>query len=167
MSMASQFKLTCVLLILLALVSACTSKPSQEEFNKIAIKDFALQSNNYTRENDNLFRRNDMDWKRFTFLVVGEIEVNDDEMFPYRGTVYNIDYCSGNLSKVDSLAGKLTKMNQNKLYNECKEKNSSHSQTFLGESFGSAHCGEVNGSLNVISVPYVWGKKSKTWKHLN
>ncbi len=158
--MLSRIGMYSLVLILAFSMVACGAKPSKKEFHDIVIQDIQNYHNGINHRGIPMIGDRFEYWgvnydkssKYISFYVLGDIEVNDDDMFPYKGVAY---YLTGQTKENPQIvADQLYKMNPDELYNKCK---STKEINMFGIDF------RVDRRL---SWNYKWGKKSKTWQKI-
>ena len=160
--MASKITIHFILWMILLSVIACASKPSKEEFQKIAIGDYQ----NLQRHIPDISQ---VDQKTFKFqspvfpdlagvkyLVPGDVEATDDEMFPYIGRAYLLAHLTNN-SGYAAFVDQLNKMNADELYTECK-------QAYFGSWGLEDRVALLGQKVMLNEMKYKWDKKSKAWQ---
>jgi hypothetical protein len=155
--MLSRVLSTFVIFLLVISIAGCASKPSKDQLHTIATNDFKAEysSNKFIGDSFSYGLWGGGDVSIFIYLVGEEVEKNNDDMFPYKGTVYFLTSTGLPLKTKDDVANQLYHMDSTKLLLECKNADKARL---------SPHLNFLGSDRNAYTVNYKWWKKSKTWQ---
>lgn len=165
--------LSSFLLLLVIMASACTTKPTVEDLNKVIINDYknyeSEQLGAYTfvkieRLSDKLITLRDKRTYAFYYLVLPyESEANDDEMFPYKASAFVLSQWiqfpkNEDINNVKVFMGQLIQMDRKELYNLCKNAPKQ-------EGYGNKYV-VMDKPVSIHDYSYKWGKNTKSWQRM-